>query len=143
MSQPTRGFHHVAIAARDFDRSVRFYTDVLDMTPKMAWGEPPKRAVMLDTGDGNYIELFERPNQPPVPPGVEGHILHFALRTADTAAALKRAADAGCEVHIATKTVPIQNTVRGRGTPDVVPITIAFVKGPDGELIEFFQNDHT
>jgi glyoxylase I family protein len=76
-----------------------------------------------------------------VPSSVEGAILHFALRTPDTAAALKRATDAGCEVHIATKTIPIKNTVRG--TPDVVPITIAFIKGPDGELVEFFQNEHT
>lgn len=137
------GFHHVAVAARDFDRSVRFYTDVLGMTAKIGWGEPGKRALMLDTGDGNYIELFERPNQPPLPAGTEGTLLHLALRTNDTAAAMQRAKDAGCEVWMETKTVPIQNTVRGNGTPEVVSVTIAFIKGPDGELIEFFQNEVT
>jgi catechol 2,3-dioxygenase-like lactoylglutathione lyase family enzyme len=46
---------------RDFDRSVAFYTDVLGFTKKIEWGQKPGRAVMLDTGDGNYFELFERP----------------------------------------------------------------------------------
>ena len=49
------GFHHVAIRARDFDKSVAFYTAALGFTPKIAWVDKPSRAIMLDTGDGNYL----------------------------------------------------------------------------------------
>jgi hypothetical protein len=38
------------------------------------------------------------------------------------------------------KTVEISTTTHG---PGKVPVRIAFVKGPDGEVIEFFQNDLT
>lgn len=59
------GFHHVAIRARDFDKSVGFYTDVMGFRRKIGWGQKPGRAVMLDVGDGNYLEIFERPEQAP------------------------------------------------------------------------------
>jgi len=126
------GFHHVAIRARDFEASVRFYTNALGFTERIQWGDPPKRAIMLDTGDGNYLEIFERPDEPPVDD--EAAILHFALRTSDTDAALRRARDAGCEVTMEPKSLDIP----ARQGP--VPVRIAFCHGPDGEVIEFFQN---
>ena len=52
------GFHHVAIRVYDFDATVRFYTEVLGFTDKVRWGEGDNRAIMLDTGDGNYLEVF-------------------------------------------------------------------------------------
>ncbi len=132
------GFHHVAIRARDFDRSVNFYTDVLGFAPRIAWGEAPARAIMLDTGDGNYLEIFERPDQAP-PPETEHAILHFALRTDDTDAAVKLARDAGCEVTMEPKDVDIPTTLG----PHPVPVRIAFFKGPDGEVVELFENEVT
>ncbi|MEX2388361.1 MAG: VOC family protein, partial [Phycisphaeraceae bacterium] len=132
--------HHVAIRVRDFDRSLAFYTDVLGFTGKIAWGDAPGRAIMLNTGDGNYLEIFERPDQP-APPAEEGTILHFALRTNDTDAILERARAAGCPVTMEPKTVNIPNKLPAVATP--VPVRIAFVKGPEGEVIEFFQNDLT
>lgn len=129
------GFHHVAIRARDFDRSVAFYRDVLGCEPKITWGKAPSRAIMLDTGDGNYIEIFERPNQ--APPAADEHaILHLALRTSSTDAALKLARDAGCTVTMEAKNVDIPTTFG----PHPVPVRIAFFKGPDGEVIELFEN---
>lgn len=127
------GFHHIAMRVRDFDASVQFYTEVLGFTQKICWGEGNKRAVMLDTGDGNYIELFAGGSVEPKP---EGMILHFALRTDNCDAALERARAAGAPVTMEPKDVEIPSQ-------PVTPVRIAFCKGPDGEIIEFFQNERT
>ncbi len=129
------GFHHVAIRSKDFDKTVRFYTQVLGFTEKINWQQAPKRAVMLDAGDGNYLEVFEDKDSPAG--SGDGPILHFAIRCDDTDAALKRARDAGCEVTMEPTAVDIQ------ANEGKVPVRIAFCKGPDGELIEFFQNELT
>lgn len=136
------GFHHIAINTRDFDRSVAFYKDVLGCTTKIAWGEPGKRAIMLDTGDGNYLELFERPDMPPAPQTpMNGQIgiIHFALRTTDTDGVLERARAAGAPVEMEPRGLDIQTT-EGDGP---VPVRIAFFRGPDGEVVEVFQNEMT
>jgi glyoxylase I family protein len=129
------GFHHVAIRVRDFDKSVAFYTRTLGFTQKIAWGERPSRAVMLDTGDGNYFELFERPNQGP--PAGEGLLLHVAVRTNDCKAALERARAAGCTITTEPKDLEIPST------PTPTRVRIAFFNGPDGESIELFENAAT
>ncbi len=128
------GFHHVAIRAHDFDATVRFYKDALGFTEKIAWGEGDKRAVMLDTGDGNYIEIFAGGKNEPKP---EGAILHFAIRTSDCDAALRRAAAAGAVITMEPANIDIPSR------PGPTPVRIAFCKAPDGEVIEFFQNELT
>lgn len=128
------GFHHVAIRAYDFEASIKFYTEALGFTQKIAWGEGEKRAVMLDAGDGNYMEIFANGTDEPKP---EGSIIHFALRTNDCDAALERARAAGAEVTMEPKSLDIPST------PHMTPVRIAFCKGPDGEVIEFFQNELT
>jgi glyoxylase I family protein len=130
------GFHHVAIRAWDFDKTLTFYTDGLGFHAKIAWGEKPSRAVMLDTGDGNYLEVFE--GNTTAGPKPEGAILHFALRVDSCDAALARAVAAGAQVTMESKTVDIPSTPTGP-----TPVRIAFVKGPDGETIEFFENTLT
>lgn len=128
------GFHHVAIRAYDFEASVKFYTEALGFTHKIAWGEGDNRAVMLDAGDGNYMEIFANGTNEPKP---EGSIIHFALRTSDCDAALERARAAGAEVTMEPKSLDLPST------PHMTPVRIAFCKGPDGEVIEFFQNELT
>lgn len=135
------GFHHIAVRAYDFEKTLRFYCEGLGFRRVYGWGEDgrPKgerdsRAVMLDTGDGNYLEVFAGGTRPPDQEAPEGALLHFALRTADCDAALERARAAGAVVTVEPKTVPIAGD-----TP--MDFRIAFVKGPDGEIVEFFQND--
>lgn len=128
------GFHHVAIRAYDFDASVHFYTEALGFTQKIAWGEGEKRAVMLDAGDGNYLEIFANGTNESKP---EGAIIHFALRTDNCDAAIERARLAGAQITIEPKDVEIPST------PHRTPVRLAFCKGPDGEIIEFLQNELT
>jgi glyoxylase I family protein len=123
------GFHHVALKAKDFDRSVRFYTQALGFKEKLRWGEGGGRAIMLDTGDGSSLEIFAG-GTGGTP---EGALLHFALRTADCGAALERARAAGAPVTMEPQDVDIPSR-------PVVRVRIAFCKGPDGEVIEFFQS---
>jgi len=133
---PGCGFHHVAIRAWDFDKSLAFYTEVFGFRPKIGWGHKPERAVMLDTGDGNYLEIFEGKTVEGQKP--EGAIIHFALRVENCDAALERARTAGATVTMEPKTVEIPSYPTGP-----TPVRIAFVRGPDGEHIEFFQNSLT
>jgi len=128
------GFHHVAIRARDFEASVRFYTQALGFKEKINWGEGDSRAIMLDTGDGNYLEIFAGGTNEPKP---EGAILHFAIRTTNCDTATQRAIEAGATVTMQPKDINIQSR------PGPTPVRISFVKGPDGEVIEFLQNEST
>ena len=81
------------------------------------------------------MELFERVNQAPVTE--EGTMLHIAFRTTDAKAATERVRAAGYPITIEPKAIVIP------GQPLLVPVTIAFFTGPDGEVIEFFENDVT
>lgn len=129
---PGSGFHHIAIRTHQFDSSLRFYCEGLGFTSKIAWGEAPARAVMLDTGDGNYLEVFEREGEPGETTG-EANLLHFALRCDDCEAATEAARAAGAKVTMEPK-VPDVFTEMGLQTK------ISFVQGPDGEIVEFFQS---
>lgn len=127
------GFHHTAIRVVDFDRCLKFYQD-LGLQTARSWGEAPKRAAMLNAGDGNYIEVFEG-GEADVPS--EGRIIHFALRTPDTDAAHAAALAAGGTERMTPKDV----TIPSEQGP--LPVRISFVVGPAGEIIEFFQNELT
>lgn len=124
------GFHHVALRAKDFDATVEFYTRVLGFIPRLTWGDGPARAVMLDTGDGACLEVFSGGGDEPAP---EGALLHMALRTEDVDAAIERVRAAGAEITMEPADVDIP------GEPPA-PVRIAFCKGPDGEVIEFFHH---
>ena len=128
---PGCGWHHIAIRTNDWDKSIAFYCEGLGFAENIGWGEAPKRAVMLDTGDGNYLEIFERAAAPTL--SGEPNLLHLCLRTDDCAKAVETARSAGAEVTMEAK-VPDALTQIGLET------MIAFVKGPDGEIIEFFQS---
>ncbi|HEV2125394.1 MAG TPA: VOC family protein [Chloroflexota bacterium] len=128
------GFHHVAVRVHDFDAAVRFYTEVLGFREKITWGEGDGRAVMLDTGDGNYLEVFAGG---PVEPKPDGPIFHFALRTTNVDAVIERVRAAGAKVTVEPKDVVIPSS------PQPTPVRLAFCQGPAGEQIEFFQNTTT
>jgi len=127
------GFHHVCVKTRDWDRTIEFYRDVLGCIEKISWRTPPERAAMLDTGDGNYIEVFEDLNYTPAP---DGAVIHFALRTSKLNEVAEHVRQSGAKITVEPKDVTI-TTTNGAG---VVLVRLFFCEGPSGEVIEFFQN---
>ncbi len=124
------GFHHVAIWTGEWEKSLKFYLDGLGFTSKVEWGEVGSRAAMLDTGDGNYLEIFERDAAKQTVG--EANILHLCLRCDDCAAATEIARNAGATV----KTEAFSpETFQKIG----LNAKIAFILGPNGEIIEFFE----
>jgi glyoxylase I family protein len=127
------GFHHISMRVRDLQRSVAFYTEGLGFKLRLAWGPEDNRTVLLDTGDGNYLELSGGDSDGFNPTGV---IRHFAFRTDDCDVAIEAARAAGAEVTVEPRDVALSSD-------PPTPVRVAFFKGPDGEVIEFFQNEVT
>jgi glyoxylase I family protein len=127
------GFHHVSMRVRDLDKSLKFYTEGLGFVERFSWGQAPNRTVLLDTGDGNYFEISQ--GNPEQTYG-DGAFHHIALRADDCDAAIEAARSAGAEVTLEPKdvTVPAEPPLQLR---------IAFFRGPDGEVLELFQNEQT
>lgn len=131
------GFHHIALRARDFDRSLAFYTDGLGFRSALTWGEGETRAALLDMGDGNYLELFAaRPGQIPDTgaAGTGWPLLHLALRAEDVDGITERVRGMGATITVEPKSVDL-------GSPKSVPVRLSFFLGPDGEVIELFQSE--
>ena len=128
------GFHHVAVRTHDWDASLKFWIEGLGFHPAIEWGEAPSRACMLDMGEGNYLELFEREKLPHIQNGTEAEapILHFCLRTDNVDAATEKARIAGATI----TTEPVDPPVFSEKG---FKIRISFFTGPGGEVCEFFQ----
>ncbi len=123
------GFHHIGLKAKDLEKSLRFY-EALGLREIVRWGEGEKEIVMLDLGDGGRIELFANGGDEFAE---NGKWVHFAVCVEDVDAAYELALQNGALPHIAPKTVPLDSR------PEKISIRIAFVKGPDGEQLEFFK----
>ena len=123
------GLHHIALATADFDRTLEFYTDGLGCQLARIWGEGSGRAAMLDIGNGVLIEVFA--NGTPDPAQNEKWV-HIAFKTSNPDQAYANAIKAGAASHMEPKDMTIQSD-------PPMDVRIAFVKGPSGEIIEFFQ----
>ena len=124
------GTHHIAIQTTDYEASIRFYTEVMGMTEVVGFETGGRRAIILEIGDGSHIELFEPiPGSQPSNDASGNVVFHFALQTTDIKAALKRVRAAGMEVTVELTTVQM----------GPLNITLAFFKGPSGEVVEYIQ----
>ena len=125
------GAHHIAIQTRDWDASLTFYRDVLGMEVIAEFGSPERKIVLLDMGDGSHMELFQPTASSPAAGAVSPNdpVTHFALATTDARAAIEHVRQAGAEVTLEPRDVSL----------GAINATIAFFKGPSGEVIEFFE----
>ena len=123
------GFHHIGLKADDFQKSVAFY-QALGLKEVVGWGEGEKEILMLDLGDGGRIELFASGGDEF---SENGKWIHFAVGVEDVQKAYDTAIAAGAVSHIAPKIMELDSR------PYPMAIQVAFVKGPDGEQIEFFK----
>jgi glyoxylase I family protein len=137
------GYHHVAIRAIDYDETLKFYIDGLGFTRRYGWGadgrskgEKDSRAALLDSGDGNYLEVFAGGSGTLWAEVPDGAFLHIAFRTTDIKAATERARAAGATITTEPKSVVPPNADEPAQT-----LWVAFFRGPSGEIVEFFQND--
>ena len=119
-------YAHMALAVRDFERSLAFYS-ALGFTPYVSWGEGKDKIAMLDIGDGAKLELFAK--------GSEGNTgspwLHLAFAVENVEEAYRLALSAGATSVMPPTEMPLDST------PKRITLRVAFVQGPDGEEIEF------
>jgi catechol 2,3-dioxygenase-like lactoylglutathione lyase family enzyme len=127
---------HAGVSVADLERSERFYRDVLGFTmaeDRFAFPEHDLRGVVLVNPQGARVELFERKDS--VPTGPHHQIestrqqgwFQFALAVPDIAGTFTAVVAAGAEPSLAPTTAP-----------DGVSL-VAFVRDPDGNLVEFLQ----
>lgn len=127
------GFHHVALQTSDFEKSLKFYTEGLGFQLRTRWvAGSGKQIALVDLGDGNYFELFSDGEKTDTKAGNAGSYFHLALRVDDTRAAFARAVEYGAEPLIEPKDVEL-------GEGEIIHASLSFVKGPDGEEVEFFE----
>lgn len=121
--------HHVAIIASDYERSKRFYTQVLGLRVLAEVYREARDSWKLDLAlpDGTQIELFSFPSPPPRPSRPEAcGLRHLAFVVDDVAA------------HA--------DTLRAHGV-DVEPLRVdeytgrrfTFFADPDGLPIELYE----
>ncbi|GLI32879.1 VOC family protein [Desulforhabdus amnigena] len=97
------GVHHLAMATRDLDKTVRFWRDLLEMRLVIGMGRPGYRHYFLEVSENTLITFFEWPDVEPVTekdhgfpvkgPFVFDHV-SFAVETEETLWILKDRLDA-------------------------------------------------
>lgn len=124
------GIHHVALKAcgiEDFNKTVKFYNEILNLPVVRTWGSGDNLGIMLDTGAG-LLEIFSNGDGYPG----QGAVRHFAFSVEDTDACIEAVRAAGYTVTKEPTDIVI-------GSVPPYPARIAFCIGPFGEEIEFFH----
>jgi lactoylglutathione lyase len=127
-SMQFNGFHHICVVVKDAEKSLDFYTKGLGGKVVLSFpaGGSGKNVNLVDLGNNAVIEITPRGN------GEEesnAHWAHIALRTDDARAAYDLALKAGA----------VSRSAPNDGQLGTVGVCIAFVLGPDKEVIELFE----
>lgn len=128
------GFHHVALQTSDFERSLKFYSEGLGFEVYRSWtAGSGKKIALVNIGTDCYFEIFSDGEPTKETHKDAGSYIHLALSVEDAAAAYARAVEYGAK-EMGKK--PEKMTLPAEPPINAV---IGFVKGPDGEELEFFQ----
>ena len=124
-----RGTHHVAVICSDYQRSKRFYTEVLGLEVVAEVFRKARNSYKLDLKlpDGTQIELFSFPDPPPRSSYPEAcGLRHLAFEVADIGVAV-----AHLEAHgVAVEPVRVDEYTGKRFT---------FFADPDGLPLELYE----
>ena len=121
------GYHHLGLYAKDEKKSLDFYTKLGAKTiHSFPMGDTGKMIYLVDLGNNAVVEIIPRGEGKEE---INAHWAHAAFRVDDARAAYDTAIRAGAVSHIEPKDVNL-------GT---MAATIAFVFGPDKEVLEFFE----
>ena len=125
-----KGIHHIALKCRgleEFEKTVKFYSEILGMSVIRTWGEGLGCGVMIDSGAG-ILEIFADGEDSPS----ASIVRHFAFDVTDTDACIEAVRAAGYTVTMEPTDIVIPSEVP-------YPARIAFCIGPVGEEVEFFE----
>jgi glyoxylase I family protein len=123
------GTHHVAVICSDYERSRRFYTDVLglEIVAEAFRAERNSHKLDLRLPDGTQIELFSFPRPPARPSYPEAcGLRHLAFEVADVGAAVAELTRRG----VAVELVRVDEYTGKRFT---------FFRDPDGLPLELYE----
>ncbi|WP_316842033.1 VOC family protein [Pedobacter gandavensis] len=139
-----KGLHHLGIRAKDFEKTIHFYTTALDFSISHTWTLPEfniKQAAMLKSWDGHtFIEVFDAAaavameGQPALAEEEvkTGALLHLAMSVDSASEAYERCLLAGASSCIAPMGLSL-------GENPAVNVRNALVYSPNGEVIEFLE----
>ena len=117
----------VALTARDFERSVKFYCDGLDLQPAAIWENGQGRALMLELGNGT-LELFDEQQARTIDQLEAGRrvsgLIRFALQVPDLQVAVQRLLANGATLVHAPVLTPWGDLNVRLQDPDGVQITL-------------------
>jgi glyoxylase I family protein len=123
------GTHHVAVICSDYERSRRFYTDVLglEVVAEVFRAERDSYKLDLRLPDGTQIELFSFPSPPARPSYPEAcGLRHLAFEVPDVGVAVAELTRRG----VAVEPVRVDEHTGKRFT---------FFRDPDGLPLELYE----
>lgn len=114
---------HSAIWVEDLDRSLAFYTDLLDLeeTNRFEGGDGALNVYLSGRSEGELQLKYDPDRDPPSPSGID----HVAIAVADTDATVERVQEAGYPL------------LRGPLDSSGANARVAFIEDPNGYGIEF------
>jgi len=126
------GFEHIGMTARDADRTIAFYCDLLGLRVALRKSQPSGEMLFLDAG-GGMLEIMVPADADinravDVLPGDAG-MRHLTLAYADVDAMFARLEAAGVEI--------VERPRNAHNTEMVK--RVAFVRDPDGIVVELIE----
>ena len=126
-----KGIHHIAIICSDYEKSKRFYTEILGLTVLAETYREARRSYKLDLaiGDHYVIELFSFPSPPPRPTTPEScGLRHLAFEVSNVSEAKERLEASG---------IPVEPVRVDQATGK----KFTFFADPDGLPLELYMQD--